>query len=115
MIDRTHTIPAGRALATLALGLALGSFSVPALAGDLEYREMRKLRQSGEIRPLAELLEKAQAVHQGELLEAELEEHDDALVYEIELLTPDGEVWELFFDARTGELLESDSDSKEED
>ncbi|MDH5525695.1 MAG: PepSY domain-containing protein [Nitrospirota bacterium] len=82
----------------------------PALAGDLEYDEMRKLRMSGEIRPLSELLERAQQERKGELLEAELEERDDRLVYEIELLTEDGEVWEFFFDARTGELLDSEQE-----
>jgi uncharacterized membrane protein YkoI len=108
MTARNHAPLWVLALIALLAGLALGA--APARADDLEYDEVRKLRQSGDIRPLAELLEKAQAQHEGELLEAELDERDGQLVYEIELLTKDGEVWEFFFDARTGELIESEQE-----
>ena len=77
----------------------------PAWAGDVDHSRVRKLVESGEIRPLAELLRRAQEQHQGELLEAEIEEEGGELVYEIELLAPNGEVWEVYFDARSGELL----------
>ena len=42
------------------------------------------------------------------LLEAELEEEDDVLVYEVELLTADGTVRELELDARDGRILKDE-------
>ncbi|MBT5413545.1 MAG: PepSY domain-containing protein, partial [Rhodospirillaceae bacterium] len=41
----------------------------------------------------------------GEVLEVELEDDDEAFVYEIKLLAPDGRIMERRFDAHTGEPL----------
>lgn len=60
----------------------------------------------GAIVPLEPLLQEVLAGGPGRLLGVELEREKDGLVYEVELLGPDGRVWEYEFDARTGELLE---------
>ncbi len=44
------------------------------------------------------------------LLELELEEKHGRYVYEVELLTVQGQVRELKFDASSGELLEDEED-----
>ena len=54
-----------------------------AQARDLDHDEALRLRQEGVIRPLEALIATAFARYPGaELLEAELEEEDDVLVYE---------------------------------
>lgn len=73
---------------------------------DEDHERARALVQAGEILPLAQILENARARHPGRVLEAELEREGGAYVYEVELVDAGGVVWELAFDARTGELLE---------
>ncbi len=92
------------AAAVLVLGATMG------WARDLSHDEVLRLRRSGELLALEELLERARARHPGAtLLETELERKKDVLIYELELLTVDGQVRELKFDARNGTLL-SDQD-----
>lgn len=78
-------------------------------ARDLDQDEALRLSQEGVIRPLEELMAPALGRYpKAELLEAELEEEDDVLVYEIELLTADGSVRELELDARDGRILKDE-------
>jgi uncharacterized membrane protein YkoI len=80
-------------------------------ARDLDQDEALRLRLQGIILPLEDLLQRAMALHpDARLLEAELEEHDQRYVYEVELLTPAQIVREIKIDARTGELLEDKED-----
>jgi uncharacterized membrane protein YkoI len=83
----------------------------PVVARDLDQDEALRLRLQGVILPLEELLQRAMALHpDARLLEAELEEHDQHYVYEVELLTPAQIVREIKINARTGELLEDKED-----
>lgn len=80
-------------------------------ARDLDQDEALALRQRGVILPLEQFIEQALGRYPGsKLLEAELEEKHDVLVYEIELLTADHVVRELKFDARDRRLLEDKED-----
>ncbi|MCU7845826.1 MAG: PepSY domain-containing protein [Candidatus Thiodiazotropha sp. (ex Monitilora ramsayi)] len=88
-------------ISALAGVLLIGS----ALADD-GYLHARRLVEEGRIQPLTAILEQAQRIQSGSVLEVELEEEDDLLIYEIELLDESGRVWELKFDAATGELVE---------
>ena len=98
-----------RPLRALLLVLACGFASVPGIARDLDQDEALRLRQAGVIRPLEDLMAPALGRYPGaELLEAELEEEDDVLVYEVELLTADGTVRELELDARDGRILKDE-------
>lgn len=76
----------------------------PAGADD-DHLEARELVRSGTILPLEQILERSQAAHPGRVLEVELESKRGRHVYEIELLDAEGRVWELYYDAATGELL----------
>ncbi|MFQ5509044.1 MAG: PepSY domain-containing protein [Leptospirillia bacterium] len=79
-----------------------------ALANDrLDHERARALVEAGEILSLEEILKKLFTRYEGNLLETELEEEDGVIVYEIELLRSDGQVVELFFDARSGELIKT--------
>jgi len=94
-------------LATLCLSILVAA----AQARDLDQDEALRLRRDGVILPLEQLLQQALDRHSGSrLLEAELEEDDDLYVYEVELLTRDGQVRELEFDAASGRLLKDEED-----
>ncbi|MEE4671809.1 PepSY domain-containing protein [Pseudomonas alliivorans] len=82
-----------------------------AYARDLNQDEALRLRQQGVILPLEQFIKHALGLHPGsKLLEAELEEKHDVYVYEFELLTPQGVVRELKFDARDSRLLKDEED-----
>jgi uncharacterized membrane protein YkoI len=91
------------------LCLVLGCAS--AQARDLDQDEALRLRQQGTILPLEQLMELALGRHPGSrLLEAELEEKHGEYRYEFELLTAEGIVRELKFDARDSRLLKDEED-----
>lgn len=95
----------------VALILAVLTLSFTVHARDLDQDEVLRLRQEGRIPPLEQLLKPALERHPGaKLLEAELEEEADVLVYEIELLTTDGVVRELEIDVRDGRILKDKED-----
>lgn len=85
--------------------LALPGASV--LAGEAEHDRVRREVFSGEILPLRDILDRAEAAHPGHFLEAELERKRGRAIYEIKILTADGRVMELKYDARSGELLKT--------
>ena len=89
---------------TLLAMLPVLLISCPLIAGDDDHEEARQLQQAGAILPLEIIIEKAQAIHPGRILEVELESEHDRHEYEIELLDENGRVWELKFDAQTGQL-----------
>ena len=70
-----------------------------------EHDEVRSLQQRGAILPLQQILERARRYHEGRVLETELEQKGERYIYEIELVDDQGQVWELKFDAASGELL----------
>ena len=76
--------------------------------GDDDHDRARKARAAGDIVPLSQILEQVEATFDGRLVEVELENDDGRTVYEIELLTKQGSVIELTYDARTGRFLEAE-------
>ena len=79
----------------------------PAFA-DNDHDRARKALEAGEILPLREILARAEKAFPGQMIEAELEtERGGAMIYEIKMLTSDGRVAKLIYDARTGDLLAS--------
>ena len=80
-------------------------------ARGLNQDEALKLRQQGMILPLDQLIEQALTRYPGaKLLEAELEEEHDRYIYQVELLTAQGVVRELKFDASDSRLLKDKED-----
>jgi len=104
-------LPYSSKRATGLLALALVTFCSVTLARDLNQDEALRLRQQGVILPLEQVLHNAMERYPGaKLLEAELEEKHDVYIYEIELLTAEGEARELHFEAATGRLLKDKED-----
>ncbi|HEX6959129.1 MAG TPA: PepSY domain-containing protein [Ferrovibrio sp.] len=88
-------------LALLALSAAL-TIASPAQAGEDDHDRARRAVESGEIKPLRSILENAEATYGGQLIEAELEREDGRLVYELKLLTVDGRLLKVYYDAWSG-------------
>lgn len=96
-----------RLLAVLLAGLVFLLAGAAARADDDDdHQRARRLRESGEILPLQVILEKAQAERPGRVLEVEFKEDDHHYTYEVQILSPDGSVWEVELNAATGKPLE---------
>ncbi|MCK5336638.1 MAG: PepSY domain-containing protein [Gammaproteobacteria bacterium] len=79
------------------------------IAGN-DHIEAKRLLDSGDILPLESILKKVRTIHQGKILEIEFESEHGQKIYEIELLTTDGNVLELKIDAVTGKLLSTEKE-----
>lgn len=62
--------------------------------------------RAGEIRPLGEIIRRVEREFGGRAIETELETDRGRWVYEIEILTADGRLFEIDVDAVTGETIE---------
>lgn len=82
----------------------------PAVADDVSHKEARLLRESGKIMPLEQIIDIAKSFKAGEVIDTALEEDDGRYEYEIEILDVNGRVWEMEFDAASGELLDLELD-----
>ena len=104
-------------LAVMAFGIwaLLGTVN-PVMADDDDQEVAREALAKGLIKPLSHLLEKIEATYSGQVLEVELESEDmegydganEIMIYEIKLLTPQGNVVKLKFNAKNLELLVTD-------
>lgn len=98
---------AGLAAAAL---LALGA--VPGRA-ESDHKRVLELREAGEIVPFGTILDHAMEQHPGRVLNVKFEEEDHRYRYEVEVVDHDGVVWALFFDARTGDLMQRIKEEEE--
>lgn len=85
---------------------------LPPAGADSDADRARRLVQEGAILPLEEILPLVRQAKPGTLIELELhyEREHDAHVYEMEVLDADGRLWEVEFNAATGELIEVEPD-----
>jgi len=88
--------------------LSVALLGTVAAGSEIDHDEARRLRQTGGILPLTEILNTARTTHPGRVIEVELERERGRYIYEIELLDVDGQVWELKFDGASGDLLEKE-------
>ena len=73
---------------------------------DDEWRRLHHEVQAGRIKPLSEILDSLARDWRGDVIDVDIEKDDGEIVYEIELLGPEGQVVEFEINARTGEVLE---------
>lgn len=90
----------------MAGAVALLLAAAPAAAREYGPGEAKSLVAKGEILPLDTVVKKAEQLKKGKLLEAYLKKRGGKLIYKVEILGPDGVVWEMKFDAKTGAVLE---------
>lgn len=90
--------------AAIVLATVAGSGLV-VLAGDDKAALAARLVKSGEILPLEQIFQRAQAEHPGKLLEVELDYERGRYVYEVKILDAKGIVWKMEFNAKNGTLI----------
>jgi uncharacterized membrane protein YkoI len=98
-----------RTLFGLLIAAPLALASAGLVASD--HDDAKRLKEAGDIQPLEQILAKARAAKPGRVIETELERKAERYVYEIEIVDNAGVVWELKFDAKSGELLKSESEN----
>lgn len=79
--------------------------SAPAARADDDHDRARRALEAGQIAPLSEVLAAVERDFRGRVIEVELERDDGRWIYEIKLLTPQGSVIKLEYDAATRTLL----------
>lgn len=89
------------------VGALVSLLAVPSYADD-DHDRARELRQNGEVLPLVDVVGKLQQQHPGRVLQVELEQEHGRWLYEVEMLSEDGAVWEYKLDAASGELLKQE-------
>ena len=105
-----------RFVITLVLLGAVGSSVSPGLADERKHRQpndhaaVREALQRGEVLPLVKILAIANKEVPGDVIEVELEDEREALLYEIKILTSTGRVREVKIDARTGAVVSIEDD-----
>ena len=77
---------------------------------DIEQDEAQILRKQGVILPLQEIIQSAQRLHKGRIIEVDLERKHNRYIYEIELVDDNGQVWEMKFDASNATLISQEQD-----
>ncbi|WP_223422310.1 PepSY domain-containing protein [Tateyamaria pelophila] len=78
----------------------------PALADRDDQDRAHRALEAGEILPLSQILAVAGTVRPGRVIEVELEREDGRWVYELELVTPEGVLYEMEIDAATATVLD---------
>ncbi len=90
-------------MALLAMCLA----TIGEAIADSDHDRARRAVEQGLILPFKDILAKVQQAYPGQILEAELDDEDGIFVYELKILSSDGRVVEVVYDARTGELMKA--------
>lgn len=87
--------------------LLLAAIASPVHADHQEHDSALLMRQQGTIVPSQQLLDQAFAIYpDGRLLEMALRPKKNRYIYKMLLLTRNGEVRKLYFDAQSGEQLQ---------
>ncbi len=89
----------------LALVSVVGMPAIDAHAEADDWRDLHEEVRAGHFVPLPEVLDWLEAHYQGQVLGVDLERDDGVVLYEIEMIGPQGQVVEFEFDAASGELV----------
>ncbi|VAX16231.1 hypothetical protein MNBD_NITROSPINAE01-838 [hydrothermal vent metagenome] len=92
-------------LGSVALALFMALAPANLSFADDDHDRVKKLRESGDVLSLEDIIKKATGEHPGRIIEVELDVRGGRYVYKIEILDKSGTVWELEYDAKTGKFL----------
>ncbi|MCC2096165.1 MAG: PepSY domain-containing protein [Hyphomicrobiales bacterium] len=88
------------------MAAAITLLSAPVTAdGPIDHKRALEARKSGEIRPLAEILEKVRPQLSGEIIKIEIEREDGRWVYEFKILRTNGSRTDIYVDGKTGKII----------
>jgi uncharacterized membrane protein YkoI len=97
--------------------LLLCAFAVSAAADgrdrERDHDRAREALRNGDAAPLAEILPAVESRLGARVIEVGLEREDGRLIYELELIAPDGRILEAEVDARTGAIIEVEADDED--
>jgi len=79
----------------------------PAWADGDSHDQARRALEAGEILSLGEILKTAEAARRGRVIEIELDREDGRWIYELEMVSPEGHLYEMEIDAATGNILKT--------
>ncbi len=88
------------------LALILSLLAGHALAEGDDHDRARRALEAGEILPLSDILKVAETARPGRVIDLELDRDDGRWIYELELISPQGRLYEMEIDAKTGTVLE---------
>ncbi|MBN4077226.1 PepSY domain-containing protein [Mariprofundus ferrooxydans] len=88
------------------LTLLFSSSLIPAYADDVD--RVRQLRSSDQILPLSKILAAVESRYPGTLLNVELEDEHNRIIYEIEVLGSDHVIRQINVDARNGTIIDAE-------
>lgn len=91
---------------TVALTIILASAAAADEGSERAYEAVGR----GEARPLAEILEQIGDDLDGEVVGVEFEREGKRYVYELKIITGDGQLLEVYVDARSGVVLSGEDD-----
>lgn len=80
----------------------------PAWADGDSHDRARRALEAGEILSLDKILKAAEAARRGRVIEIELDRDDGRWIYELELVSPEGHLYEMEIDAATGAILKTE-------
>lgn len=100
-----RTLPPMRPILPLLLLLTLLPAGAPADPTPGDQDAVRRAVLEGRFRPLAEVMAEVSRVFPGRIIEMELEEEEGRMVYEFDIMTPEGRLIEVDTDAMTGAIL----------
>ena len=89
----------------LLLALTTGAAHADDDDDEADHARARRAVQAGLAMPLPAILDKLKTQYPGQVMEVELEREDGRWVYEIKLLTPQGQLRKLEVDARDATVL----------
>jgi uncharacterized membrane protein YkoI len=79
-------------------------FIMPALAEPHDQDDVRQAVERSEIRPLADILKEVRGKLPGDVVGIEIESENGRWLYEFRVLDKKGHVFEVYVDARSGEI-----------
>lgn len=77
---------------------------------DDDHDEARRAVEQGQARPLAEILDRIGPRLGGKVIGVELEREHGRYIYELKVVTADGELREIYVDAMTGEMMKNEGE-----
>lgn len=107
-----HVMVSSSAIKQSAAGILVLFFLLTASLAGNDHDVARRLRKTGDIVPVEQILKTLGGTRDVRVLEITLRERDGHLVYSVEYIDPNGVVLEKQYDAKSGVLLQTRQDDE---
>lgn len=89
----------------LFLVMLASAFDVARADSDYDAEQLRSWVEQGRILPLEDIIQRNQILLTGKIVDVELEHKQNRFMYEIKVLSPQGQRKEMYFDGATGKHM----------